>query len=156
MKLQIEWQRPVPLKRVRSGVGIYEVDLDKFPREPGIYIFARKWSTSYEALYVGKSKRIRGRIRGHMNNLKLMQHIHEAKTGKRVVLYGKPITKPGQKMDKILSTLEKALIKHFLLQGHDIVNSQGTSVRRHVITSTGRLPRAFIPSNMFIERRRGE
>ena len=121
MKLEIEWQRPIPLKRVRSGIGIYEIDLDKLPKEPGIYIFARKWSTSYEALYIGRSQRLRGRIRGHLNNLKLMQHIHEAKIGKRVVLYGKPIAKPGQKMDKILSILEKALIKHFLLQGHDIV-----------------------------------
>jgi len=156
MKLEIEWQKFIPLKYVRSGFGVYEVDLDKFPREPGIYIFARKWGKSYEALYIGQSKRLRGRIRGHMNNLKLMQHIHETKSGKRVVLYGKPKTKPGQKMDKILKVFEKALIKHFLLQGHDIVNSQGTSVRRHEITSTGRLPRAFIPSNMFIERRRGE
>ena len=156
MKLEIEWKTPVPLKRVRSGAGIYSIDLEELPREPCIYIVARKWSTSYEALYIGKSKRLRGRIRGHMNNLKLMQHIHEAKTGKRVLIYGLPVVKRGQKIDKILSALEKALIKHFLLQGHDIVNSQGTSVRRHIITSTGRLPRAFIPSNMYLERGRGE
>jgi len=156
MKLEIEWKKPVPLRRVRSGIGIYDVNLDELPREPGIYIFARKWSSSYEALYIGKSKRIRGRIRGHLNNLKRMQHIHEAKTGKRVLIYGLPIVKPGQKMEKILSTLEKALIKHFLLQGHDIVNSQGTSVRRHTITSTGRLPRSFIPSSMYLEKGRGE
>jgi len=156
MKLEIEWQHPIPLKRVRSGAGLYVVDLDELPKEPGIYVFARKWGASYEALYIGKSKQLRGRIRGHLNNLKLMQHIQKAKTGKRVVLYGKPITKSGQKMAKILNTLEKALIKHFLLLGHDIVNSQGTIVRRHIITSTGSLPKAFIPHNMYIEKRQGE
>lgn len=124
MKLEIEWQRYIPLKYVRSGgIGTYEVDLDKFPQEPGIYIFARKWSNSYEALYIGQSTLIRKRIKYHMNSVKLMRHIHKAKTGNRIVLYGKPITKPGQKMAKILNILEKALIKHFLRLGHDIVNS---------------------------------
>lgn len=155
MKLEIDWQLPIPLKRVRSGVGIYQVDLDDLPRETGIYIFARKWGSSYEALYVGKSKRLRGRIRGHMNNLRLMQHLHEAKTGKRVIIYGTPIPKPGQTMDRILSTLEKTFIKHFLLLGHDLVNSQGTRVRRHEITSAGRLPKAFMPTHMYLERSRG-
>ncbi len=145
MKLEIDWQRTIPLKRVRAGVGIYTVDLDDIPREPGIYIFARRWGTSYEALYVGKSKRLHGRIRGHLNNLRLMQHIHEAKTGKRAVIFGRPIPKPGQSMDRILATLERALIKHFLLLGHDLVNSQGTRVRRHEITSVGHLPKSFMP-----------
>ncbi len=156
MKLEIDWKQPVPLRRVRTGLEIYEVNLDDFPREPGIYIFARKWGSSYEALYVGKSKRLRGRIRGHMNNLKLMRHIHRAKTGKRVILYGTPIPKPGQTMERILETLEKAFIRHFLLLGHDLVNSQGTRVRRHEITSNGSLPKAFMPTRMYLERSRGE
>ena len=77
-----------------------------------------------------------------------MQHIRDAKIGKRVVIYGIPVTKPGQKREQILKTLEKVLIKHFMLLGHDIVNSQGTRVRRHEITSTGPLPRSFVPSKM--------
>ena len=155
MKLEIDWQPPIPLRRVRSGAGMYEVDLEELPRAPGIYIFARRWCSSYEALYVGKSKRLRGRIRGHMNNLRLMQHIHEAKTGRRVVFYGTPIPKPGQTMDRKLSTLEKAFIKHFLLLGHDLVNSKGTRVRRHEICSVGSLPKSFMPTHMYLERGRG-
>ena len=91
-----------------------------------------------------------------MNNLKLMRHIHRAKTGKRVILYGTPIPKPGQTMERILETLEKAFIRHFLLLGHDLVNSQGTRVRRHEITSNGSLPKAFMPTRMYLERSRGE
>ena len=156
MKLEIDWKQPISLRRVRTGLGIYEVNPDDFPRAPGIYIFARKWDSSYEALYVGKSKRLRGRIRGHMNNLKLMRHIHRAKTGKRVILYGMPIPKPGQTMERILETLEKTFIRHFLLLGHDLVNAQGTRVRHHEITSAGGLPKAFMPTRMYLERGRGE
>ena len=59
-------------------------------------------------------------------------------------------------MERILETLEKAFIRRFLLLGHDLVNSQGTRVRRHEITSAGSLPKAFMPTRMYIERGRGE
>jgi hypothetical protein len=154
MKLTMNWSAPVPL--AKGEVGIYTLDLGKIPRAPGVYIFARKWGGSYEALYVGRSKRLRGRIRGHLNNLRLMQHLANSKTGKRVLIYGVPITKPGQQQDKVLASLEKAFIRHFLLEGHDLVNSQGTRIRNHEIESVGKVPKTFIPSVIYLERGKGE
>ena len=83
MRLAIEWSKPIPLRGAKSDGLIYSVDLDLLPKAAGIYIFARKWGASYEALYVGKSKGLRGRVKGHFNNLRLMKHIEKAKSGKR-------------------------------------------------------------------------
>lgn len=85
MKLKLNWAKPVRLKT--SKTGIYDIDLEAIPKMPGVYIFARKWGKSYEALYVGRSKGLRGRVKGHLNNVKLMKHLEKAKTGKRVLIY---------------------------------------------------------------------
>ena len=154
MKLKLDWNKPVPLKRSPSG--FYQLDLDAIPALPGIYLFARKWGKSYEALYVGRSTKLRGRIKGHLNSLKLMQHLKNAKTGKRVLIYGIPVTKKGQQQDKVLASLEKAFIRHFLLEGHDIVNKQGVRIRNHEIESIGKVPKAFIPSRIYLERTKGQ
>jgi hypothetical protein len=100
---------------------------------------------AYEALYVGKSLRLRGRIKNHLNNLRLMRHLQDAKSGRRVVIAGQIFTRPGQQIAKSLSTLERAFIRHFLAEGHDLVNKQGVRIRRHEIESQGPLPRTFIP-----------
>lgn len=156
MQLNIIWEKPVLLRSGRKQGLIFNVDLDQFDRLPGIYIFARKWGKSFEALYVGQSKNIRGRIRGHLNNLKLMRHIEDAKTGRRFVIVGYASPKPGQKIDKVLKLLERALIRHFMSEGHDLVNQQGVRIRRHSVESSGKVPKAFIPSTMFLEKRRGD
>ena len=111
--------------------------------------------SSFEALYIGQSNNLRLRTRGHLNNLRLMRHIEAAKTGRRLVILGHPLTRPGQRLPKVLNVLEKALIRHFLAEGHDLVNQQGVRIRRHEIESSGRVPKAFMPSLMYLERSRG-
>ena len=115
-------------------------------------MFGRRWGKNIEALYVGKAKNIRGRVKVQFNNLRLMQHLKRAKTGKRVLLFGKAITKPGQKIDKVVSLLERALIRYFLSEGHDLVNRQGVRIRRHEVNSDGYQPKKFIPRLMFLEK----
>lgn len=155
MRLSIEWSRPLPMHRGRGGSLIYSLDLDQIERVAGVYIFARKWGKSYEALYVGQSTNLRGRMKGHLNNLRLMRHLENAKTGRRVVILGYPQTKPGQQLPKVLKTLERVFIRHFLAEGHDLVNKQGVRIRRHEVESTGRVPKAFIPSLMYLEKTKG-
>jgi hypothetical protein len=82
-----------------------------------------------------------------------MLHLQNAKNGKRVVLVGKFISKPGQQVGKCLPLLEKALIRYFLSEGHDLVNKQGTRLRRHEIAS--KRPRWMVPKLMFVDRARG-
>jgi hypothetical protein len=59
MRLSVDWKKPVRLRRdTRSGL-TFAVDLERIENSPGVYIFARKWGSSFEALYVGKSQNLR-------------------------------------------------------------------------------------------------
>jgi hypothetical protein len=52
-----------------------------------------------------------------------------------------------------LDILERALIRFFLSEGHDLVNKQGTRLRRHEIASAGS---KNVPALMFVDRGKGE
>jgi hypothetical protein len=152
MKLFVEWGRPVPLRDGTRQNLIYVVDLKKLPQVPGLYILGRRWGKEFEALYVGKAVGIRGRVKSQLNNLRLMQHLRNARGGTRIIIPGKIITKPGQQLEKTLLTTERALIRHFLSTGDDLVNKQGTRLRRHEVHSSGKHPKKLIPRVMYLER----
>ena len=156
MKLQVEWARPAKLRDASRENMIYSVDLSRLPTDPGVYVFGRRWGDGFEALYVGKANRVRGRVKEQLNNLRVMQHLRNAKTGKRMLYVGRLITRPGQRLEKTLALLERALIRYFLSEGHDLVNKQGTRIRRHEIATKGRHPRSFVPRMMYVEKARGE
>lgn len=156
MKLFVEWMRPVPMKGATRENLIYSVILDKLPTGSGVYVFGRRWGRRFEALYVGKATNIRGRVKSQLNNLRLMQHLKNAQAGRRIVLAGCIITKPGQQLGRCLPPIERALIRYFLSEGHDLVNKQGTRLRRHEVSSSGRHPKGFIPRLMYIEKGKGE
>ncbi len=155
MKLQIEWTRPIVLKDGRKSNLIYTTDLAKLPTVPGIYLLGRRWGTGFEALYVGKANDIRARVKGQFNNLRLMQHLKNTKTGRRILLTGRVVTRRGQQIAKCLDLVERTLIRHFLSEGHDLVNIQGTHLRRHELVSTGRHPKRYFPSLMYLEKTKG-
>ena len=152
MKLQIEWGRAVQLKYVNSQGKIYDLELTKVVSGSGVYIFGRRFGRQFEALYVGKADRIRGRIRTQLNNLRLMQHLRTAKSGKRILLAGKLIPRRGQKLPKCLALAERALIRYFLSKGHDLVNKQGTRLREHELRSGGKYPKRYFPRLMYLEK----
>lgn len=152
----MEWTRPISLRDATRQNLIYSVALDKVPARAGVYVFGRRWGGQFEALYIGKANDIRSRVKGQLNNLRLMQHLKNAKAGRRVVLAGCLDTKSGQQLKKCLPLVERVLIRYFLSEGHDLVNRQGTRLRRHELTSSGKYPKRFIPSTMYIERGKGE
>lgn len=156
MKLHLDWGRPIQLKDASKQNMIYSLDLAKVTSGAGVYIFGRRWGSQFETLYVGKAGNIRSRVKGHLNNLSLMQHLHNAKTGKRIVLAGRLVTKQGQQRAKCLALAERALIRYFLSEGHDLVNKQGTRLRRHELTSAGQHPKRYFPTTMYLEKAKGE
>lgn len=156
MKLHLEWSRPIPLKDATRQNLIYNLELDRVSSGSGVYVFGRRWGSQFEALYVGKANGIRGRVKGQLNNLRLMQHLKNATTGRRIVLAGRLVTKPGQQLDRCFPLAERALIRYFLSEGHDLVNKQGTRLRRHELTSSGKHPKKFFPKLMYVERTKGE
>ena len=149
MDIGVQWNPEVQVRRVR-GV-IHSLDLDDLPDRPGVYVFGRRWGNGFEALYVGKAMNVRLRVKSQLNNLRLMNHIRGAKAGTRILMAGVVVTKPGQKMDKCLALVEKTLIRYFLSDGHDLVNVQGTQLRRHQVGSV-QTPRWFVPRSMYLDR----
>ena len=92
MILHLEWGRPVVLRDGSADNLIYTATLDLIPAKPGIYIFGRRYGKNFEALYVGQaSNGMRGRIKTQFNNLKLMQHLKNSKSGRRIVLASWPL-----------------------------------------------------------------
>jgi hypothetical protein len=157
MKLFLEWSNPFPLVDGSDENLIYTVDRDKLPESAGIYVFGRRRKNGeFEALYVGKANDIRARVWGHRKNLPLMMHLKTAQQGERVVRAGVFNARPAQKVDKCLPIIERALIRYFLSEGHDLVNKAGTRLRRHEISSDGKHPNMFIPRLMFVDRAGGE
>jgi hypothetical protein len=152
MILGLDWTRAIPLKDASKQNLIYSVPLDKLPSAAGVYVFGRRYGQNFEALYVGKANKIRGRVKGQCNNLRLMQHLKNAKSGKRVVLAARFVPRPGQQRPNCLALIERALIRYFLSEGHDLVNKQGVRIRRHEITSSGNHPKRYFPSPIFLER----
>lgn len=152
MELELSWLKPIPLKDARRDGLIYTVDWSKFPRSPGLYVFGRSFGSSFEALYVGKAGRLQGRIKGQLNNLRLMRHLQNARIGKRIVLVGEFQAKPGQQQAACLKNLERAFIRHYLSEGHDLVNIQGTSLRQHKISSNGKHPKRWWPRDIYLEK----
>jgi hypothetical protein len=65
------------------------------------------------------------------------------------------VTKPGQQRDRCLPLVERALIRYFLSEGHDLVNKQGVRLRRHEVSSSGKFPKRFFPSLMYVEKGKG-
>jgi hypothetical protein len=154
MKLRLEWARPIPLRDASLENLIYSLDHAKIPLGAGVYVFGRRFGTNFEALYVGKANVLRWRVRGQFKNLPLMLHLQNAKIGKKILLTGRFIAKPGQRPEKCLSLLERALIRYFLSEGHDLVNKQGVRLRRHEVTSIG--AKRVIPETIFVDRAKGE
>jgi len=152
MILGLDWTRPIPLKDASKENLIYSVPLEKIPSAAGVYVFGRRYGQKFEALYVGKANKIRGRVKGQCNNLRLMQHLKNAKSGRRVLLAARFIARPGQQKPNCLSLIERALIRYFLSEGHDLVNKQGVRIRRHEISSSGKYPKRYFPSPIFLER----
>lgn len=152
MKLYVEWDLPILMRRSTRKTLEYSVDLETLPKAPGVYILGRRWGKQFEALYVGKANIIRSRVKTQLNNLRLMQHLDDAKTGRRILLVGKVRAKGGQQVERILPLVERALIRHFLSEGHDLVNKQGTRLPRHEVVSSGKQPRRFVPGVMYLQK----
>jgi hypothetical protein len=151
MDIELNWQRELPLKRNPSGS--YDVELDSISESPGIYLFGRRFGRSLGVLYVGKATNsLRSRIKQQLNNNKLLNHVWEAKNGRRIVLLGEFKAKPRQTALVCLPIAEKALIRYFVSKEHDLVNVQGVKLRHHQVLSTGLHTVKDFPNGIQVEK----
>jgi hypothetical protein len=143
----LNWLRPQTLSRYP-----YQPNLDAIPDSAGVYVFFRLHGRSHQVFYVGKATRLRQRIRTQLNNLKLMNGIKAAANGARLLAYAEVVLKPGQQAGPTVGAAERMLIRHFIEEGHDLLNVQGARIR--VQTLTNDRPRelnALLPIRLRLE-----
>lgn len=130
--------------------------LERLSGEPGVYVFARKHGRSIAPLYIGQARKLRSRIEGQLNNLRLMVGVKNAQAGRRILLVGRLTLHRGQRKKKVMDIVESALIKRALAEGHDLLNQQGTKTKVHIIRSKGNSSsRQIAPLTILVERRQG-
>jgi hypothetical protein len=149
MDLHLDWGPPLALLPSEDG-RIYEIDLNVLPEAPGIYIFTRTFGKATSALYVGKAENLRGRLKQQLNAVRLMKGIENAPTGRRHLLWAKLNRRQGQKAD-CLPIVERALIRHYLSEGHELLNIHGNRIKKHSLTSERTAMKTFIPRTLFFE-----
>ncbi len=150
MKLRLEWAKQVKLSDGSPEGLIYSLDHSPLPSTPGVYVFGRRYGKNFGALYVGKAQALRQRVRGQLKNLPLMLHVKNARKGERVLLPGQFIPRPGQETGTCIALPERALIRYFLSEGHDLVNKQRTKIKRHEVSFSK--ARHIVPRLMFLDR----
>lgn len=155
MKIDVRWDKALKMRKSAKQTLHYTIpDLEKLPKKPCVYVFARCYGSTVEPIFVGQALRVRGRIKDHLNNLSLIQHIDSGPSGKRVLFIGRLKLHPGQQAGKVLKIVERALIKRSLAQGFEIFNKQGTKTPVHQIRSKGIRESAQIaPRIMLVERK---
>lgn len=151
MHLKLIWHKPLKMNEPRADRNlIYEVDLKRVPSVAGVYIFMRTFGKQMNPLYIGKATNLNGRIKQQLNALKLMRGIQNAANGSRVLLLGEFDPKQAQNAKKCVHLIESALIRHFLSEGHDLLNKSGTRLARHSLTSE-RVTNYFVPHKILFE-----
>lgn len=156
MRIEIKWHRLVPLRDGSHDNLIYRiVDHEAIPLRPGVYVFGRMRSGAFVPIYVGQAGRLRSRIKGQFNNVKLMMGIKKMPGRRRFLAVGEIIGKPGQSPASALNTVERSLIRHALAEGHEILNIMGARERLHHIRSAGsRESRGWVPRDLVVPKRR--
>ncbi len=154
MKIEATWSKAIPLEKGSAhGDKIYDVDLDLVPKEPGVYVFARRHGDKITPIYIGESVGLRGRITGHLKSLPLMRAIERAPAGSRFLIYCTVKAGNREKAKKLIKVIEKSLILHAQNEGHELFNKSGTKMPTHEIAFTGnRVSEAIAPRLMLIKR----
>ena len=113
MKLALAWQRAIAIPKTLNNESASRI-LDEISAEPGIYIFGRVFDRHLHALYVGQAQNLHRRIKQQLNNYGLLQHIKNARNGRRVVVIGTLEVHGGADIEKALNRTEKGLLRHFV------------------------------------------
>ena len=149
MDVEIQWREPLPLRSL-SQQELSRVHA-QVHGEPGIYIFARRWGNSFEALYVGQALNMAARVKIQFNNHNLIEHVKNSRTGKKVLLTGYLSYRGFTNIPKSLDIAERAYIRFCVSQGHSLHNTQGTRLRTQEIFSMGGKKTTPFPKKIEVE-----
>jgi hypothetical protein len=95
------------------------------PTATGIYLFCRRYGQNLWPQYVGRSRRLRRRIRDHLERVSLMRALSEGESGRRVVLVAIVEPQRGQSPGRVAAEVESLLIRRFRAAAFNLVNEKG-------------------------------
>ncbi len=147
---RLKWVACVELVPLGSFYTVSEDALKAIPPSgTGVYVFCRRHGGRYSPQYVGRSKRVRQRIREHLERVTLMRAIANGEPGRRVVLVAMVQTSRGQRASRVAQDVEDLLLRHFRESQFDLVNEKGMRRPRRTVRWTGsKAYRALIPPQM--------
>jgi hypothetical protein len=155
LKIDLKWEKPIRLKDGSKLFQFYAIPiprLERIPNKPGVYVFARSFGQSIAPLYIGQTLRLRSRINDHLKSSgRLMMKIKRAQHGHRILLLGRLKLRRGQQKAKVLDIVERALIKHALASGYELLNVQGKKAKVHFIKSRGNTSSKQVAPRMLAE-----
>jgi hypothetical protein len=156
MEISAKWSKPITLKDGNSDGLIFKLDLDAIPSEPGVYIFARCYSSKVEPIYIGETVNLRTRINSHLkSSVRLLTELKNTGrgNGKRILIYCTVLAHSIDKAKSQVMIIEKALILHAQSEGHSLFNTKGTRLPTDVINFSGnRTSEAIAPRFMRVKQ----
>jgi hypothetical protein len=66
-----------------------------------------------------------------------MKRIAKSPRGEKVLIMGEYISKPGQSSERAIALVEKAMIAHAFIEGHELLNIAGAKTPTHAVTFSG-------------------
>ena len=138
MEINIKWHHPFPLVDGDHVDLILNIeDLYDVYDGPGVYMFCRKYGLSIQPLYIGRSINVQNRIRQHLNSVRMMKGIQNARKGEKILVVGEFVPKAGQQAERAITIAEAPLIETALLENCELLNDAGTKRPTHQINFTG-------------------
>jgi hypothetical protein len=146
---RLKWTARVPLTAQGHFFSVSDEALRNVPASGcGIYLFCRQQGRQFIPQYIGRSKRVRQRIREHLERVSLMRALSDG-AGKRMVLVAMVQTKRGQSAIRVAHEVESSLIRRFRDLGYALVNERGTRTPTRTVRWLGTSAyRGLIPAEM--------
>ena len=143
----LRWVACIELEARGQFYSVSEKSLEAVPATgTGVYLFCRRHGQNLSPQYVGRSRRLRQRIREHLERVSLVKALAAGETGRRVVLVALVEPRRGQSAGRVAQEVESHLIRRFRAASFDLVNEKGTRRQRRTVHWHGsRAYRDLIP-----------
>ena len=134
----LKWVARVVLRPLGAFYSVHEDDLAAVPISGhGVYVFCRQYGRTNSPLYIGRSKRLRQRIREHLERVSLVSALAAGEPGRRIVLVARVEPRPGQCAGRVAQEVESLLIRRFREDGFDLINERGAKRPARMVRWTG-------------------
>jgi predicted GIY-YIG superfamily endonuclease len=136
MEINATWASPIDLVQSDSA---YDLDLARIEDHPAVYVIGRRFGDSCVPLYIGRTAKLRRRMKQHFDSRRFMSALREFPNGTRFLAWSTFQLKQGQRLQRVMGIVERGLIAHALSENHQLINIQGTKTPVDTVNFTGNL-----------------